>query len=154
MSANVRILFAGILTIFGLLAVGFDSILAQSPLKKPSGYQSPISSPQPTSVRIILRASADAAQPSQSSLTANPSPKSQSEAQAANGGNASFATPVETIDIRKSRCAEERHERQVERKQLMVARARQQMEQMRQRPGPSVLAYGGDEPRKGDFFGN
>jgi type IV secretory pathway VirB10-like protein len=158
MSSNARIFLAGVLTTFVILAVGFGGglMLAKSALKEPSGYQSRASSEQATPVRVILPASAAPAQPPQTSTVAVPVP--QPQAPPVKEVQAPVENQVENVDTRRAVVAEERRDRRkrsAERKsKRMAVRAKQQMEQMRHRPEPGILAFGGDEPRTGGFSGN
>jgi len=67
MASNARIFFAGVGTTFLILGVGFGGglILASSTLKQPAAYQARATAEPPSPIRVILPASADAAQPPQ-----------------------------------------------------------------------------------------
>lgn len=156
MSSNARIFLAGVLTTFVILAVGFGGglMLARSALKEPSGYQSRASFEQATPVRVILPASAEPAQPPRTSTVAAV-PVPQPQAQPVKEVQAPVEKQVENVDTRKAEAAEQRRKRDAERKsKRMAEHAKQQMEQMRQRAEPGILAFGGDEPRTGGFSGN
>jgi type IV secretory pathway VirB10-like protein len=149
MSTNARILLAGVLTSV-IVAVGFgSSLLAQSRIKQPSGYQSPANSQQLTPVRVILPASAEPAQPPQPSTVVASETAPQTQA-------VQPPTPavkqVERAEALKPTADErrERRRRYVERRSKMIA-ARAQMER---RGEPGILAFGGDEPRRSGFPGN
>lgn len=160
MSSNARIFVAGVLTTFVILAVGFGGglMLAQSALKEPSGYQSRASSEQGIPVRVILPASARPAQTPQTSPVAVPAPEPQAQGKPVNEVQAPVEKKTENVDNRKAETAEKRrarHERYAERKTTrMAARAKKQMEQMRERTEPGMMAFGGDEARTGRYFGN
>jgi hypothetical protein len=67
---------------------------------------------------------------------------------------APFGKQVESADaLKTSVSAEERRWRYSEQKtKRMAARAKQQMEQKRQRPEPGILAFGGEDSRSRDFW--
>jgi hypothetical protein len=160
MPSNARIFLAGVLTTFVILAVGFGGglMLAQSALKEPSGYQSRASSQQATPVRVILPASAEPAQSPQPSTDGIPTPEPQPQAQPVKEVHAAVEKQVESVETRQAEAADERRERRrhyAERKsKRMAARAKQQMDQMRQRPEPGILAFGRDESAPGGYLGN
>ena len=139
MSTNTRVLFAGVLTTLAISAVGFDSLLAHSRIKQPSGYQARVSLQQSASVRVILPASAEPAHPPQPSTILLPETRPPAQAVKV---QAPAEKQVEKAEALNAQAAEERRRRYAERKSKMIA-ARQQMEQMRQRPEPGILAFGG-----------
>jgi hypothetical protein len=149
MSTNARLLTVGVMTSV-IVAVGFaSSLLAQSRIKPPIGYQSPVGSQQLTPVRVILPASAEPAHPPQPSTVSPPEPGAQ--AQAVKPATSSVRL-VEKAEAIKPADAERREQRRryPEGKSRMIA-AREQMER---RPGPGIMAFGDDEPRRTGFPGN
>lgn len=150
MSTNTRILSAGVLTSV-IVAVGFaSSLLAQSRIRQPSGYQAPVSSQQLIPVRVILPASAEPAQPPQPSTVLPP--ETSPETQPVKLPAPAVKRMVERAEGLKPTADDRREHRRryTERKSGMIA-AREQMER---RPGAGILAFGGDEPRKTGIFGN
>ena len=67
MASSARIFFAGVGTTFVILGVGFGGglLMAKSALKEPTGYQARATAQPPSPARVILPASAEAAQPPQ-----------------------------------------------------------------------------------------
>jgi hypothetical protein len=158
MATSTGAYFAGIGTTFVVLATGFGGglMMANSALKEPGGYQPRAVSEPLHPVRVILPASAEAAQPPQQPLASStPEPVAQPE----------IPKQVQAIpekpDTRKPAAEErERKRRYAERKAKRQAevRARQQREQRepRGREDAPILAFGGDNSERlgGGFFGN
>jgi hypothetical protein len=157
MATNARIFFAGVGTAFIILGIGFGGglFMANSALKEPAGYRARAAAEPPSPVRVVLPTSAEAAQaaePSQQPLPQVASVEPTSEQVKA----ASPEKHVEKIDTRKAEAdARERRKRYADRKaKREAARARQQIEP-RERADSPVMAFGGDESRRGfGFFGN
>jgi type IV secretory pathway VirB10-like protein len=162
MSSKVRIFFAGVGTTFVILAVGFGSglIMAKSALKEPAGHQARANTESMTPVRIILPASAEAAQPPQPSAAAVAIPEPQPQVRpSVNEVQAPIEKHVEKADTRKAEADEREHRRRYaehKARKIAAARARQQQEpQTRERSEPGIMAFDGDGPRfGGGFFGN
>jgi type IV secretory pathway VirB10-like protein len=162
MSYKARIFFAGVGTTFVILAVGFGSglIMARSALKEPTGYQARANTESITPVRVILPASAEAAQPPQPSAAAVATPELQPQVQpSVKEVQAPVEKQVEKADTRKAEAEERDHRRRYaehKAKKIAAARARQQQEpQTRERSEPGMMAFDGDGPRfGGGFFGN
>jgi type IV secretory pathway VirB10-like protein len=162
MSSKARIFFAGVGTTFVILAVGFGSglIMATSALKESTGYQARANTESITPVRVILPASAEAAQPPQPSAAAVATPEPQPQSQpSVKEVQAPVVKQIEKADTRKAEAAEREHRRRYaehKARKIAAARARQQQEpQTREPPEPGIMAFGGDEPRFGrGLFGN
>jgi len=162
MSSKMHIFFAGVGTTFVILAVGFGggSIMTKSALKEPTSFQARANTESITPVRVILPASAEAAQPPLPSAAAVAIPEPQPQVQpSVKEVQAPVEKHVEKADTRKAEGEErERHRRHAEyrAKKIAAARARQQQEsQTRQRSEPGIMAFGDDKPRfGGGFFGN
>ena len=162
MSSNARIFFAGVGTTFVILAVGFGGglIMTKSALKEPAGYQARANTESIMPVRVILPASAEAAQPPPPSAAAVATPEPQPQVQPSiKEVQAPAEKQVEKVDARKAEAEERgRRRRYAEHraKKLAAARARQQLESpMHERPEPGIMAFGGDERRfGGGILGN
>jgi type IV secretory pathway VirB10-like protein len=164
MSSNLRIFFAGVGTTFVILAVGFGGglILAKSALKEATGYQARANTESITPARIILPASAEAAQPPQLSFAAAAVPEPQPQPQVqppVKEAQAPVEKQVDKADTRKAEAeARDRRRRYAEHRarKIAVARARLQQEALTgERSEPGVMAYGDDRPRfGGGLFGN
>jgi hypothetical protein len=129
MVSAARIIFAGIGTIFVIIAIGVGGglMLAKTALKEPAAYQAPANTESATSARGILPASAEAAQPSPPDAAAVPKPAQPSVKQV----QAPAEKQVEKVDTRKAQAQERARRRYAERKarKIAAARARQQHEQ-------------------------
>jgi type IV secretory pathway VirB10-like protein len=162
MSSNARIFFAGVGTTFVILAVGFGGglIMTKSALKESTGYQARANSESITPVRVILAASAEAAQPPLPSAAAVATPVPQPQVQpSVKEVQAPVEKQVEKVDTRKAEAEERgRRRRYAEHraKKIAAARARQQLEpQTHERSEPGIMAFGGDERRfGGGILGN
>ena len=162
MSSNLRIFFAGVGTTFVILAIGFGGglILAKSALKEATGYQARANTESIMPVRVIMPASAEAAQPPQPSVAAVATPEPQPQAQpSVKEVQAPVEKQVDKADTRKAEAeARDRRRRYAEHRarKIAVARARLQQEALtaeRSEPGP--MAYGDERPRYGGgLFGN
>jgi outer membrane biosynthesis protein TonB len=155
MSSKTRIFFAGVGTTFVILAAGFGGglMIAKTALKEPSSYQARANS-DVSPARMILPTTAEAAQPPQpGSSVPNPEPEVHPQLVPAKNVQVPAEKQVERVDTRKAEAEErERRRRYAERKakKLAAAHARQQMEQAgreQQPKEPSIMAFGGDEPR-------
>jgi hypothetical protein len=163
MSSKSRVFFAGVGTTFFILAVGFGGglILAKSAFHdetlRPRGNAADQLSP----VRVILPASAEAAQPPQRLQAASPPIlATQPQVQPAKETQDAAAKPVEKTNTLKAEAeVSERRRRSAERRarKLAAARAKQRMEQQhpQERRDPGIMAFGGeDATRMGGAFGN
>jgi hypothetical protein len=134
MASNARIFFAGVGTTFLILGVGFGGglILASSTLKQPAAYQARATAEPPSPIRVILPASADAAQPPQlpQQSAAESAPEPAKEVQP--------TMRIEGTDTKKVEDVRERRKRYADRKAKREAAKRQP-----QRIGAPVMAYGG-----------
>ena len=154
MSSKMPVFFAGVGTTFVILAVGFSggSIMTKSALKEPTSFQARANTESITPVRVILPASAEAAQPLLPSAAAIATPEPQVQ-RSVKEVQAPGEKQVEKVDTRKAEAEERgRRRRYAEHraKKLAAARARQQLEsQTRERPEPGIMAFGGDERRFG-----
>jgi type IV secretory pathway VirB10-like protein len=164
MASNAGIFFAGVGTTFIILGAGFAGglMIATSALKKPTEYQNRASAEPPSPARVILSSTAEAAQPPQPSqqIATAPEPPLPPPLQPVKGAQASVERQVDNVDIRKAEADQrERRKRYAERKakrQAERANRQQQMEQGEHQEAP-IMAFGGDEPRRGGgfgFFGN
>jgi type IV secretory pathway VirB10-like protein len=157
MSSKLRIFFAGVGTTFAILAVGFGGglIMAKSALKEPAGYRARANTEAIMPVRVILPASAEAAQPPQPSAAAVAPPEPQPSVKEV---QAPVEKQVEKADARRAEAEDrKRHRRYAEHKarKIAAARARQQQEaQTRERSEPGVMAFGGEPRFGGGFLGN
>jgi len=145
-----RIFFAGIGTTFLIVTAGFGGgvMFAKSALSE-SPTQTRASSHQLDQVRVILPTTAEAAPA--------PQPAAVPEQQVSAPELKVSEKPVERVDTKKAEAAERAwNKRYAERKARKIAAARQRMEakQQARAPLPSVVAFGGDEPRTVGFFGN
>ncbi len=161
MSSKAGIFFAGVGTACVILAIGFGSglIMVKPALKEPTGYQARANPESITPVRVIMPASAEAAQAPQPSAAAVAIPEPQPQVQPpVKEVQAPVEKQVEKADTRKTEAEErERRRRYAERKakKIAAARARQQQEpQTGEFSGPGTMAFGGDKPRFGGGFGN
>ena len=149
MASSARIFFAGVGTTFVILGVGFGGglLMAKSALKEPTGYQARATAQPPSPARVILPASAEAAQPPQplqQVAATEPAPEPVKERE----------KRVEKVDIKKTEAeARERRKRYAERKAKREAvRARQQLEARTN--APSIMAFGGENTPRLALFGN
>ena len=154
MVSAARIIFAGIGTIFVIIAIGVGGglMLAKTALKEPAGYQAPANTESTASVR--LPRSAEAAQPPRPDAAAVPKPDPQTPVQPSiKQVQAPTGKQVGQVDTRKAQ-AQERRRRYAERKarKIAAARAWQQHEQWtRERSEPGIMAFDGYESRSGGF---
>ena len=149
MASSARIFFAGVGTTFVILGVGFGGglLMAKSALKEPTGYQARATAQPPSPAKVILPASAEAAQlpqPLQQVAATEPAPEPVKERE----------KRVEKVDIKKTEAeARERRKRYAERKAKREAvRARQQLEARTN--APSIMAFGGENTPRLALFGN
>ena len=160
MASSANMFFAGVGTTFLILAVGFGGglMLAQSALQDAppqTRASSESTSSESSGVRVILPASAE---PAPQSTAAVPAPAPAPPPQPAQHLQAPVQTQVEPTEVKKSErdLRAERRKRQAERVRKMerreLNRAPQRIEQDRQDVG--IVAFGGDQPRMGSFFGN
>ena len=150
-ASSARIFFAGVGTTFAILGVGFGAglLMANSALKEPAGYQARATAQPPSPGRVILPASAEAAQPPQplqQVAATEPAPEPVKEGQP--------EKRVEKVDIKKTEAeARERRKRYAERKAKREAvRARQQLEARTN--APAIMAFGGENTPRLALFGN
>ena len=158
MASNTRAFFVGVGTTFVILAIGFGGglLLAKNAVEPTLSVAARSTAGSlPTPARVILPASAEAAQPPQPSA-AVPEPASQVIR--------TIQQPIEQdesakrADHRKAESQQrERRKRVVERraKREGIRLAMQQQGQQHQRPG--IMASGGDKDQQGfggGFFGN
>lgn len=157
MASNTRAFFAGIGTTFVILAIGFGGglLLANNVMEPTPSVAA--QSTLPTPARIILPASAEAAQPPQPS-TAAPEPAPQVIPTKAIQQPVEQSEPAKRAEQRKADSQQHvRRKKLAERKAKREATrlAIQQQEQHYQRPG--IMASGGDNYQQGfggGFFGN
>jgi len=169
MPSNGSIFFAGVGTTFLILGVGFGSglMMANSALKDPGRAESRASAQAPSPLRVVLPASAEAAEPkappqqaASAPETAAPAPMPPArEAQATPDKRQASADKVEKADTGKAEADQrDRRKRATERKARRLAAARRNSQpQAEQRAEAPVMAFGGDEPRQGgavNLFGN
>jgi hypothetical protein len=164
MASNAGIFFAGVGTTFIILGAGFGGglMMATSALKEPVGYQKRTSDEPPTAARVILRSTAEAAQPpqpAQQTATA-PEPPLPAPLQPAKEAEPAVQKQVDKVDTKKVESEHrERRKRYAERKarrQAERAKRQQQKEYGEPQEAP-ILAFGGDEPKRSGgfgFFGN
>jgi|SRR5215211_3301249 type IV secretory pathway VirB10-like protein len=154
MVSAARISFAGMGTVFIILAIGFAGglMLARSALKEPAGYQTRANTESTIPVRVILPNSAEPAQPPQPEAAADTTPEPQTPVQP----KEVQAPIVEKVDTRKAQ-AQEHRKRYAEGKarKSAAARARQHQELWtRERSRSGIMAFRDGEPHFGGFFGN
>jgi hypothetical protein len=154
MASSARVFFAGVGTTFVILAVGFGGgvMLAKSALHdQPAQTRASAEPPAPT--RVILAATAAPAV--RAPDPAVPEPKSQAQP-AHETQVAPVPTQVEKIDPKKAeRESRAQRKRIAERKARKIAAERaRRMEAQQPELTPGILAFGGDQPRSGGFFGN
>ncbi|MCK1721951.1 hypothetical protein [Bradyrhizobium sp. 141] len=170
MPSNGSIFFAGVGTTFLILGVGFGSglMMANSALKEPSRAESRTSAQAPSPLRVVLPASAEAAEPkatpqqqaaSAPEAAAPPPTPSARETQASPDKRQASADKVEKADTGKAEADQrDRRKRAAERKAKRLAAARHNSQpQAEQRAEAPMMAFGGDEPRQGggvNLFGN
>ena len=169
MPSNGSIFFAGVGTTFLILGVGFGSglMMANSALKDPGRAESRASAQAPSPLRVVLPASAEAAEPkappqqaASAPETAAPAPMPPArEAQATPDKRQASADKAEKADTGKAEADQrDRRKRAAERKARRLAAARRNSQpQAEQRAEAPVMAFGGDEPRQGgavNLFGN
>jgi hypothetical protein len=152
MASNAQIFFAGIGTTFAILGVGFGggAFMANSTLKEPTHQTR--AAEQPSPIRVILPASAEAAQAPQ--LQTQHIAAVETEPAKAEPVKAAPEKRIEKIDSRKAeKQVRERRKQYADRKaKREAARARQQPEP---REEPAIMAFGRDEPRQSfNLFGN
>jgi type IV secretory pathway VirB10-like protein len=152
MASSARIFFAGVGTTFGILGIGFGggTFIANSALKEPT-YQARAAE-RPSPIRVILPASAEAAQP--------PQPQMQQlaavepEIQKPESVKPVPEKRIQEVDTKKAKMeVRERRKRYAERKaKREAAQARRQVEPREQ---AAVMAFGGVEPHQSfNLFGN
>jgi hypothetical protein len=124
--------------------------MAKSALKEPTGYQARAIAEPPSPVRVILPASAEAAQPPQppqqvAAVTSAPDPVKEVQPE----------KRVEKVDTKKAEAeVRERRKRYAERKaKREAARARQQLEASERVEAP-VMAFSRDDTPRLGLFGN
>ncbi|MCS3758664.1 hypothetical protein [Bradyrhizobium centrosematis] len=157
MASNATIFFAGVGTTFVILGAGFGSglFMANSALKDPVSFQARSKEDVPAPIRVILPASAQAAEAKpmvqQTEQPVAPTPQVQAplkEAQAA-------PEKVEKTD--KKADADKRRKRIAERKARRLVAQRSIRPETQPTERAPVMAFGGDESRTtGNFnlFGN
>jgi hypothetical protein len=150
MASNAQIFFAGVGTTFAILGAGFGggAFMANSALKEPTHQTR--AAEQPSPIRVILPASAEAAQAPQLQ-TQN---IAAVETEPAKAEQAAPDKRIEKIDSRKAeKQVRERRKRYADRKaKREAARARRQVEPLEE---PAIMAFGRDEPRPSfNLFGN
>jgi hypothetical protein len=142
MASSARMFLAGVGTTFAILGVGFGGglLMANSALKEPKGYQARATAEPPLPVRVVLPASAEAAQPPQpqqvAAVEAAPEPVKEVQPE----------KRVEKVESKKADAeVRERRKRYAERKaKRETARVRQQLE-ARERVDAPVIAFAGDD---------
>jgi hypothetical protein len=157
MASNTRAFCAGIGTTFVILAIGFGGgvLLANNVMESTPSVAA--RSTLPTPARIILPASAEAAQtPQPSTVVADPAPQvtpikamQQPEEQSEPAKRAEQREAESRQHDRRKKLAERRAKREATRLAI------QQQERHYQRPG--IMAAGGDNDQQGfggGFFGN
>jgi type IV secretory pathway VirB10-like protein len=163
MASSAGIFFAGVGSTFIILGAGFGGglMMAKSALKEPTGYQSRVSAEPPSPARIILPASAEAAQPRQppQQTDATP-PQPPPQIQPLKETQPAVEKQIEKVDTRKAEAEQrQRRKRYAERKvklQAERAKRQQQIEYVERQEAP-IVAFGGDEHRQTGgtgFFGN
>src|SRR5215211_1646347 len=152
MVSAARISFAGMGTVFIILAIGFAGglMLARSALKEPAGYQARANTESTTPVRVILPNSAEPAQHPQPEAAADTTPEPQTPVQTSvKEVQAPTEKQVEKVDTRKAQ-AQEHRKRYAEGKarKSAAARARQHQELWtRERSRSGIMAFRDGEPR-------
>jgi hypothetical protein len=157
MASNAQIFFAGVGTTFAILGAGFGggAFMANSALKEPTHQTR--AAEQPSPMRVILPASAEAAQAPQlqtQHIAAVETEPAKAEPVKAEPVKTAPEKRIEKIDSRKAeKQVRERRKRYADRKaKREAARARQQAEP---REEPAIMAFGRDEPRQSfNLFGN
>ena len=152
MASNAQIFFAGVGTTFAILGAGFGggAFMANSALKERTHQTR--AAEQPSPIRVILPASAEAAQASQ--LQTQNIAAVETEPAKAEPVKAAPKRGIEKIESRQAeKQARERRKRYADRKaKREAARARRQVEP---REEPAIMAFGRDEPRQSfNVFGN
>jgi type IV secretory pathway VirB10-like protein len=157
MATNTSTFFAGVGTTFVILALGFSGgvMLTRTIAGPPSEQQA--RAPKEPSMRVILPASAEPAQPPQpSSTTRETAPPAQPPVKEA-------VLPEKTVgkvDIHKAEAEEgERRKQSAERKAKRLAdkAKRQHQIELSQGHEAPIVAFGGNESRQSGgfgFFGN
>ena len=162
MASSGRIFFAGVVTTFVILAIGFGGglMLARASIE-PSARSYSSAKPLPQ-VRVILPASAEPALPSQTSVqTADTPPESQRAAPLKEALQASETEKlIDRAERRKAEADERGRRKKVAERKARREAARlvqEQDQQQRSKQQASILALGqaDDQPRgSGGFFGN
>lgn len=157
MATNTSTFFAGMGTTIVILALGFSGgmMLTRTLAGPPSERQD--AAPKEPSMRVILPASAEPAQPPQLSLTTSePALRAQPPVKEA----VLPEKTMEKVDIHKAEAAEgERRKQSAERKAKRLAEKakRQQKIELSQAHDAPIVAFGGNESRQSGgfgFFGN
>jgi hypothetical protein len=166
MASNAGIFFAGVGSTFIILGAGFGGglMMAKSALKEPTGYQSRVSAEPPSPARVILPASAEAAQPPQpqpqpQQIDATP-PQPPPQIQPGKETQPAVEKQIDKVDSRKAEAEQrQRRKRYAERKaKLQAERAKRERQlEYGDRQAAPIVAFGGDEHRQSGgfgFFGN
>lgn len=157
MATNTGAFFVGVGTASAILAVGFGGglILAKATMEPRAEQQARAPRENAPPVRVILPASAEPAQPPQSSMATAAEQVAPTPPAPIKEALVPEKT-MEKVDTRKVE-ARERRKRQAERHAKRFAeraKRKQQIEQAEQRDAP-IMAFGGDEHRQSSgFFGN
>jgi outer membrane biosynthesis protein TonB len=151
MASSARMFLAGVGTTFVVLGVGFGGglLMANSALKQPMGYQARATAEPPSPVRVILPASAEAAQPPQphqvAAVESAPEPVKEVQPE----------RRVEKVDSKKPDAeVRERRKRYTERKGKREPARSTQLLEARERVDAPVMAFGGDDIPRPGLFGN
>ena len=157
MASNARIFFAGIGTTFLIIGAGFGGglMFAKSTLHG-SAAQVRAVAQAVDPVRVILPTTAEAAQPPQQPVSAAVSPSPPAFSPPILAVEQVPDRQIDKVSERKKADAEEqrsRKRRYAERKARRVAEAKAR-QPLAPREQQSIMAFGGDEPRMGGFFGN
>lgn len=161
MPSSASIFFAGIGTTFLILGAGFGGgmMMANTALKEPNRHEQRTSAEAPAPLRVVLPASAVAAEPKQPAQQPAPAPEVAAPSQMPPAKEAqALPDKVEKADTRKAEAEQrDRRKRSAERKAKRLAAKRNQQPPAELRNEAPVMAFGGDESRQGgglNLFGN
>lgn len=163
MGTSASAVVAAVGTTIVIIALGFggDMMWETSVPKQPAGYQARATITALPRVRVILPASAEAAQPPQQPISSPPELADQGVIQPAKQKSVSAEEPSEKAKVAKraerKRIArlEERERRSAKARRLAQVRAREQGQQQAKLDAP-VMAFGIESPSRlgGGIFGN
>jgi hypothetical protein len=152
MASTARIFFAGVGTTFLIIGVGFSGglLMANAALKEPALYPTKAKA-EPSAIRVIMPASAEAAQPP---LPSAPVQGAAVEAAPEPIQVTAPEKPVHIVDTKKVEKEERNRRKRIAERKAKRQQARARALQVEPRQEPRIMAY--DEPSQQplSLFGN